>query len=147
MRLAFSAMLLSTSVLVAVAAKANKDEPEGLKGNWSAVSIKAGGQDAPEELVKNYKFRFDDKTYTNIVNGEVVEDGAYTFDDTKDPKTIDFDIKKGPDEGKKQLAIYKIEGKTLTLVASQAGSAVRPKSFKPAADDAQLELVMERAKP
>jgi uncharacterized protein (TIGR03067 family) len=147
MRFAFSALLLSMTVLVAVAAKANKAEPDGLKGTWSAVSIKTGGQDAPEELVKTFRLRFDDKTYAEIRNGEVVEDGGYAVDETKDPKTIDFDIKKGQDAGKKQLAIFKIEGKTLTLVASRPGSKVRSTSFNPAAEDAQLEYVMERAKP
>ena len=76
-----------------------------------------------------------------------MEEGGYTIDASKTPKTIDFDIKKGQDQGKKQLGIYKIEDNKLTIIAAQPGSTERPKSLQPAASDAMLEVVLERVKP
>jgi hypothetical protein len=58
------------------------------------------------------KFGFDDKSYTNSVGDHVVDDRGYTIDASKTPNTIDFDIRKGPDAGKKQLGLFKIEEAT-----------------------------------
>ena len=124
-----------------------KDDAESLKGNWSAVSLKQGGRSAPDDLIKKFKVTFDGKGYTNIVDGEVIEVGGYTIDSSKTPKTIDFDIKKGPSEGKKQLGIFEIAGDKLTLVVADAGAPDRPKSIKPEDTDSVVEVVLERAKP
>jgi len=146
MRLTNGVLLLATVGFLA-ADEPKKDDAEALKGNWTVVSIKSGGQEAPAEDVKKLKFSFDGKAYTNAVGDEVVEEGGYTIDASKMPKTIDFDIKKGQDQGKKQLGIYKIEDNKLTIIAAQPGSTERPKSLQPAASDAMLEVVLERVKP
>jgi uncharacterized protein (TIGR03067 family) len=123
-----------------------KKDADSLKGKWSAVSISFDGTPAPEERVKAFKLNFDDKSYTNLMGEEVEEEGDYKIDATKSPKTIDFDIKKGPDMGKKQLGIYKLEGDKLTIVAASAGSDDRPKSFTVEPNSKVLELVLEKTK-
>jgi uncharacterized protein (TIGR03067 family) len=123
-----------------------KDAKPTLKGNWTAVSLKAGGQEAPADEAKKMKFGFEDATYTNSSGDDYMEEGAYTTDTSKTPNTIDFDIKKGPDAGKKQLGIFKIEGDTATLVVALAGSTERPKSFKPDDSENMIVAVIERVK-
>jgi uncharacterized protein (TIGR03067 family) len=140
-------MILSAAGFVIAAQETKKAEPKGIVGSWTAVSMKFGGQAATDEELKSFLLRFEDKTYSNLINGEVREEGRYTLDDTKDPKTIDFDITKGMDEGKKQLAIYQLEGGKLTIVAAVAGFKDRPKSFKLEAASPVLELVLEPKKP
>jgi uncharacterized protein (TIGR03067 family) len=146
MRLARTLLILSAVGFLA-ADDPKKDEADSLKGRWSAVSISAGGKPAQDEVVKAFKFTIDDKTYTNLMGTEVVEEGGYKIDASKSPKTIDFDIKKGPDVGKRQLGIYKIEGDKLTMVVAQAGSEDRPKSFKVDPESPIVEIVFEKAKP
>jgi uncharacterized protein (TIGR03067 family) len=97
--------------------------------------------------VKNFKFTFDEKTYTNVVSGNVIEEGEFSFDDSKSPKTIDFDIKKGSDEGKKQFAIFKIDGDKLTMIAAAPGEKDRPTSFELKEGSNLIEAVFERDKP
>ena len=146
MKFANAVVLLSAVALIA-ADEPKKDDAEALKGNWSAVSLKEGGKSAPDDLIKKLKATFDGKSYTNIVDGDVIEAGDYTIDASKMPKTIDFDIKKGQGEGKKQLGIFQIEGNKLTFVVSEPGSPDRPKSLKLADTDPFVEVVLERAKP
>jgi uncharacterized protein (TIGR03067 family) len=146
MRLASAVMLLSAVGFIA-ADPPTKDDAEALKGNWSAISLTQGGRSAPEDLITKFKTSFDGKSYTNTADGQVVEEGGYTIDGTKTPKTIDFDIRKGEGQGKKQFAIFQIEGDKLTLVVAEPGSPDRPKSLKPEKTDPVIEVVMKRAKP
>ena len=145
MRLASAVVALAAVGFIA-ADEPKKDDAEALKGNWTAVSIKSGGQDAPANDVKKFKISFAVKTYTNTVGEEAVEEGGFTIDPSKTPKTMDFDIKKGPEEGKKQLAIYQLEGDKLTLVVALPGATERPKSLKPEASEQVIEVIFERAK-
>ena len=146
MRLASAILILSAAGLVA-ADDPKKDDAELVKGKWSAVSMSMGGKPVPDDFVKNFKFNMDDKSYTNLMGTDVAEEGEYKIDSSKSPKTIDFDIKKGQDAGKKQLGIYKIDGGKLTIVAAMAGSDERPKSFKVEPESNVFELVLEKAKP
>jgi uncharacterized protein (TIGR03067 family) len=146
MRLAIAAMLLFSAQLVTADAQ-TKNDAEELKGNWTAKSLKQGGKAAPEDLIAKFQTRFDGKNYKNVADGQVVEEGTYTIDSSKTPKTIDFDIKSGESQGKKQLAIFQVEGDKLTLVVAEPGSAVRPKALNPDKTDPFIELVLERTKP
>ena len=146
MRFASAFLLLSAIGLIS-ADEPPKDDAEALKGNWSAISLTQGGRSAPADLIMKFKSKFDGTNYTNAADGQVVEEGGYTIDATKTPKTIDFDIKKGEGQGKKQLAIFQIEGDKLTLIVAEPGSPDRPKSIKLEKTDQFIELVMKRAKP
>ena len=141
--------LTASCVLCAIALLAADDakkEETKLKGKWTAVSVKVAGRAAAEGDMKHFKFTFEEKTFTHVVRGNVLE-GEYSFDDSKSPKTIDFDIKKGPAEGKKQLAIFKIDGDKLTIVAANPGEKDRPTSFKLEEGSELIESVFERDKP
>jgi len=146
MRLARTLLTLSAVGFLA-AQDPKKDEADTLKGKWSAVTIAVGGKPAQDEVVKAFKLTIDDKTYTHLLGTEVVEEGGYKIDASKSPKTIDFDIKKGPDAGKRQLGIYMVEGDKLTMVVANAGSEDRPKSFKVDPESLIVEIVFEKAKP
>ncbi len=144
MRVAAAIFVLSAVGFVA-ADDAKKDDAELLKGKWKAVSISMGGEPQPDEVVKDFKMNFDGKEYKNTM-GDMVEEGSYTIDASKSPKTIDFDIKKGPDKDKKQLGLYKIENDKVTIVAKPAGATDRPTSLTVEKGSDLLELVLERVK-
>ena len=144
MRLTVTFIVLCAAGILA-ADDTKKDDAEAIKGKWKAVSISMGGEPLADELVKNFKLNFESKDYTNTI-GDVVEEGSYSIDSTKSPKTIDFDIKKGPDQGKKQLGVYKLDGDKLTLVVSAAGSTDRPTSLTVEKGSELSEFVLERIK-
>jgi len=139
--------LILSAVGPFAAADPKKDDADSPKGKWSALSISLGGKSLLADEVKDLKCTFDDKSYTQLKGSEVIEEGDFKVDTSKSPKTIDFDIKKGPDNGKKQLGIYKIDGEKLTLVVSMPGSDERPKSFKIDPESQVLEFVFEKVKP
>ena len=143
--------LVTISLLLCVLGAVADDDPkkadgDKFKGEWKTLSVKQGGQVAPDEIAKMMKFNFDGKKYLQTL-GDQKEEGEYTLDASQTPKTIDLDIKTGNDQGKKQLGIYKIEDSKLTLIFAAAGSKDRPKSFTPAEGDQVFEFVLEQAKP
>jgi uncharacterized protein (TIGR03067 family) len=142
--------LAALSVMCAIAL-VGADEPKKkettLKGKWSLVSLTHGGKAASADLLKDFKSTFEEKSYKNVMNGEVIEEGEFSFDDAKSPKTIDFDIKKGHSEGKKQVGIFKIEEEKLTLVLAEPDVTERPTSFKIEEGSRLIEAVLERVKP
>ncbi len=133
-------------VLGAIAADdPKKGDAEKFKGEWKASSMKQGGVVVGAEFIKGLKISFDGKSYVNTV-GDQVEEGDYTIDPSQTPKTIDLDIKKGNDAGKKQLGIYKFEDGKLIIVVTEAGSKERPKSFTSKEGDDVIEFVFEHEK-
>jgi uncharacterized protein (TIGR03067 family) len=145
MRLRIAAILFCVAGTIAADEPKKTDDAEQLKGDWKVASAKRGGEDVPAEFVNALKISFDGKNYVNTA-GDMVEEGSYTLDATQSPKTIDFDIKKGPDAGKKQLGIYKLDGSKLKITVAEAGSKERPKSFESKEGDGNVEFVFEREK-
>jgi uncharacterized protein (TIGR03067 family) len=140
------AMLVLAMFGFAAADDPKKDDAETFKGSWAVASFKVGGQAAPADDIKNLKLSFDGKSYASKDGERVDEEGSYTLDPSKTPRTIDFDIKKGRDEGKKQLGIYALEGTKLTLILGLPGATERPKSLKPEASAGLIEVILERPK-
>ena len=147
MSAAKTTLIVVTLATIAADEPKKKDDTRAIQGNWSLVSMSMGGQPSPEAFVKNFRCKFEEKTYNNTLFGQVIEEGGYTLDPSRTPKTVDFDIKTGNDRGKKQLGIYKLEGDKLTLVLTQAGSTTRPDSFKIEPGAPVLEVVLQRVKP
>jgi uncharacterized protein (TIGR03067 family) len=141
-----SAVLLISAIVLVAADAPPTDDSEALRGSWSGVSLTQGGKSAPEDLITKFKTKFDGKNYTNVADSEVVEEGGYAIDATKIPKTIDFEIRKGEGQGKKQLGIFQIDGDKLTLVVADPGSPNRPKSIKIDKTDPFMVVVLKRVK-
>jgi uncharacterized protein (TIGR03067 family) len=138
-------LILSAAGLLA-ADDAKKDDAEALNGKWSVVSWSHGADALPSDLIKDMKISFEDKTYKITGQDPFAEEGEYTIDASKSPKTIDFEIKKGQDAGKHQLGIYKLDGNKLTIIAAGASSKERPTSFKVEAGADVVEVVLEKPK-
>ena len=135
------------SALSVLGAGGGPDESVGeIKGDWTIIAMKMGNRSAPDDLIKGLTSNFDGESYTNKASDKVVEQGTYRVDPSKTPRTIDFAIKVGPDAGKRQLGVYAVDGETLTLCVSEAGSDERPASLTPKADSPAMTFVMKRAK-
>jgi uncharacterized protein (TIGR03067 family) len=140
-------MLLFAGVFALAADDPKKDPKKEIEGSWRAVKITASGNPVDAAFVESFRVQFERKTYVNSMGEGASEKGEYSVDDTTKPRTIDFDIKDGPDKGKKQLGIFKVEGNTLTIWVTEPGSSNRPKSFEADPGLPVIEYVLKRSNP
>ena len=128
-----SAVFLSLSVLFLFGCTAGGDDDDGgnmvagnpaLVGTWQGIEVE-GGTDT-------WTFVFSATKMEAETSGFEVYKGNYFTDDTVVPHRADFEIVESDMSeyvGEKSLVIYKIEGNTLTMAASEPGRGVRPTEF------------------
>ena len=121
-------------------------ELKALEGRWKAVGMEAAGKSFPKDIL--------DFTFIVAANGKSTgqgPQGAYqatiAVNPQKPQKTIDNLHESGPQKGKKQYGIYKLEGDKWTVCMTRPGVAEsdRPKDFS-TKDTANVVFVFERAK-
>ena len=124
-----------------------KKELKALEGSWKAVALEAGGKPLPIESVPEFTYiiRADGTATGKMPKGEY--SGTVIVNPKKDPKTIDNVHETGPQKGKKQYGVYKLEGDKLTVCMTGPGAAesTRPKDFS-TKDNACVVFVFERTK-
>lgn len=97
-----------------------------IEGTWILVSAERGGQKLPDEGLKDTRL--------------ILNDGHYTYKDDHgtykliraqglaSPNGMDITGTEGPNKGKTILAIYELEGDTLTICYDLEGKQ-RPEEF------------------
>lgn len=121
-------LLVMGSITIAWCAEAA--DTSSLEGTWIADALESDGEKAPEDVVKNMRFRFaGDKLFVRGNFGDDREEVcSFALDDTKTPKHLDFTP---PKEKKPVLAIYERNGKTLKMCIRHGNSDKgRPTEFK-----------------
>jgi uncharacterized protein (TIGR03067 family) len=107
---------------------ADPPKPTELEGDWAMVSGASNGTDLPDAMVKTGKRTAKNGETTISLNGRLFFKAKYTFDRSKKPATIDYDMIEGLTKGKKQLGIYKLDGDTVTFCFASPGGD-RPTEF------------------
>jgi uncharacterized protein (TIGR03067 family) len=123
-----------------------KKELEAMQGKWSITKIEEStGKAPPEDSIKEFvvTVKEDVMKVTHGSSAAVVL--KIKLDTTKDPKTIDFTHMEGPDKGKTELGIYKLEGDTWTYCVADIGKD-RPMAFAAAKGTKNAVLVLKRMK-
>jgi uncharacterized protein (TIGR03067 family) len=122
-----------------------KKDREQMQGAWKAVSGELGGQEFPEDGLKqgNMKMTFKSDKYTFEMTGNQ-EEGKVKLHADKKPKAIDFSIESGDDKGKTQLGIYEIENGQLKICVAKAGETERPTEFKTKEGSPNVLIVMKK---
>jgi uncharacterized protein (TIGR03067 family) len=117
-----------------------------LQGNWTVESIKeSDGKGPPDDVVKTFLVVIKDDIFTLTDKSGTLAALKMKLDPTKKPKTIDLTHQEGPDKGKTEPGIYKIEGDTLTFAVNDPGME-RPTAFETKAKTKISVLVMKKAK-
>ncbi len=113
-------LLLATANLPGTTAKEDKKQ---LTGAWKLVSVTKDGRPVLTKTLKKHRAIaiFRGKHMLGWMDNRLVNDSTFTIDPSKSPKTIDITDRRGKDRGKKQLGIYEIDGKTLTICHALAG--------------------------
>jgi uncharacterized protein (TIGR03067 family) len=136
---------LVAALFLAAPDDATKADKEKFQGSWLIESLEEKGEKADAEDLEGLVIRFEGEKYHAInKEGEDIERGTFTIDEGKSPRTIDFQIKRGPDEGKSQLGIYQFRGTTLRICYATAASKERPKEFATNAEGEASLLVLKK---
>jgi uncharacterized protein (TIGR03067 family) len=106
--------------------KKPKDE-EAILGTWRIEKIddgKEGAQPAKKEGMRSMTFAKEGKLSVTMGGGDEHQ-GKYELDSTAKPKRIDMSSKEGT-----TLALYELDGDTLSLAVCAEGQTARPTAFK-----------------
>ena len=129
--------------------EAVKSELDQFQGVWVLTSSRTDGRDTPPEGIKqlaDLKIIVKSDTWTCKVGDETQFDGTFRLDPTKTPKRFDFTNTSGENKGKTFLAIYKLEGDTLTYCEAAQGK-LRPSEFAAKPASGRTLNVFKREKP
>ena len=128
----------------AAAAKPANDLAK-LQGEWLMSTGVADGFELPDEMKRNFK-RVCKGNELTVMNGEqVIMKATITLDQTKSPRTIDYESTEGPTKGKKLLGIYELNGDTFKSCFGAPDEA-RPGEFKSESGDRRTFSMWTRAK-
>jgi len=119
--------LLSVPPLAASFGGDAKDDVKQMQGTWRPLAAEFAGDPFPDQILKTIKLILKDDRYTALV-GEKSDEGTYSVDPDKSPKTMDVKGTKGPNEGKTFLTIYELKGDQLRICYDLSGKA-RPTEF------------------
>lgn len=139
-----ASLLLGLALVIGAPAKEppKKEEPS-IVGEWFAESAVMAGMPAPKapDMMK-FNFTKDGELIVRE-GGNKDEAGKYTLDPKKKPMEMDL-IPPARSKEMNILAIYKLEGDTLTICAARQGK--RPTEFASTAENQCMLLVLKRAK-
>lgn len=140
-------LVLATPLLLVAGGDDVRKELKALQGTWKAVALEAGGMPLPKELIPDFTYTIgaDGKATGKMAKGEYA--ATMIVNPKANPKTIDNVHESGPQKGKKQYGLYKLEGDKWTVCMTRPGvaEADRPKDFA-TKDTANVVFVFERVK-
>jgi uncharacterized protein (TIGR03067 family) len=139
-KVAFLAVVALGMATAAIAQNATEAPPDPLLGTWIVQEAEFMGKKSPPGEAGKMRLAFHKDKVTwhfDTPDGPKSFDGTYKVDSKKNPKEIDLSQPNNPKTV--ALGIYKIEGKTLTILMGPE----RPKNFE---DAALAKLVLQKKK-
>ena len=114
----------------------DSDAKSEINGIWGLTSGVVKGESMPDATAKTIHLTLRNGKYTARV-GNQIDQGTYTVDASKTPKTLSLVGTSGPNKGKKMLAIYELDKGTLKVCYDTSGKAF-PEKFESKADTASF---------
>jgi uncharacterized protein (TIGR03067 family) len=105
-----------------------KRELAQIEGDWVMVSAERDGRTPPKNLISDAKRICKGDVTTVLVNGQLFMKATFSVDPTKSPKTMDYRVTEGRNQGMNQLGIYELEGDTWKICLADPGRP-RPTDF------------------
>jgi uncharacterized protein (TIGR03067 family) len=127
-----SQSLLPLTLVVCLIADAQDDaikkELAAIEGEWSMVSSERDGQPLRPRLVRNARRICRGDVTTVLLNGQLFMRAKFAVDPAKQPKTLDYEVTEGRNQGSKQLGIYELDGDMMKICLADPGNE-RPTDF------------------
>jgi uncharacterized protein (TIGR03067 family) len=120
-------------------------DSDAIQGTWLASAAEIGGKPFPDEVRKSIKLTLKDGKYT-VTLGNSRDQGTIKLDPSAKPKALDITGTDGPNKGRTILAIYALNGDTLTICYDLSGKS-RPTEFKTTEGSQLLLVTYQREKP
>jgi uncharacterized protein (TIGR03067 family) len=99
-----------------------------LDGTWAVTAMTVNGRLITGPLGS---FTFDEGTYEQSVDGNVIGRGTFRLDQTTKPMMIDLIVVEGGPRGSVQRGIIDVAGNTMRLQLSVVAGDDRPADFTP----------------
>jgi uncharacterized protein (TIGR03067 family) len=122
-------VVLTALVFPTLADDATDKEAKRLDGTWRFLSLKSDGQEAPQEVIREWRWVIRDRVLTIPGGGK----SSLEIDPSKSPKALDMTSLDGATKGKKMQCIYRFEEDRLTICfpggRQESRDKARPKEF------------------
>lgn len=110
-------------LIIGCTATQNRHSYSQLNGSWTPVKQEMGGKELPENYFRTQKLIIQDTVYS--LTAESVDTGTLTYKNGQ----MDIYGKEGVNKNKHFTALYKLEGKQLTIVYNLKGDSY-PSAFE-----------------
>jgi uncharacterized protein (TIGR03067 family) len=141
----FALLAVTLGLVAATPVPEKKDDLKKFEGAWVFTGWEQGGQPLPEENLREARWSVKGNKYT-FEMGPMTEEGTIKLGPDKKPATIDLTITSGPDKGKEQLGIYRVERDAIVFCLARPGATERPTAFAATENDTHMLLTIKRAR-
>jgi uncharacterized protein (TIGR03067 family) len=123
-----------------------KKDKAALQGTWKVTASVSKGEKSSADDIKNLFLIFKGDAILVREGGKTEEKFSYSLDPLKTTKELDLTLKVGPQKGRVDRAIYKIEGDKLTICIQTNKDAPRPREFRSPVGSELWLVTLERTK-
>jgi uncharacterized protein (TIGR03067 family) len=123
-----------------------KKDRQNLQGTWKVVGAEKMGEAAPREEIQELELIFMEEMIRVRDGGKLQQKFKFKLDAAKDPRWLDLTYVGGPNNGRTDRAIYKLDGNNLKICIQQFQDEGRPKAFATEKKSGTWLVVMERFK-
>ena len=100
-----------------------------IQGAWLCLVCENDGRIVPDEIREKLRLTLTDTIYKTMAGEQLLFEGPYQINESKDPAEIDILATSGPFEGQSALGIYERKGNELKLAYVMPGKP-RPQEFR-----------------
>ncbi len=100
-----------------------------IQGAWSCLLCENDGRTLPDEIRTKLRLTLTETIYKTMAGDQVLFEGPYQTNESKQPAEIDILATSGPFEGQSALGIYERTGNDLKLAYVMPGKP-RPAEFR-----------------
>ena len=149
-RRAFGWMLLPVLLmsLPSFAGETDEAEVKKIAGTWRFVSLESDGQKAPDDVIKDWRWKVEGKeiTWSDPQHGDTKT--SLEVDASKSPKALDLTSTDPKAKGKLFKCIYEFNGERLRICIPEGKQAEndRPRPVEFSGGQGMSLLVLERVK-
>jgi uncharacterized protein (TIGR03067 family) len=135
-------LALAVALLAPLVARA--DDAKDMEGVWVPIKGEVDEKPMPDESLKATTLTITKDKYVVVV-GDSKDAGTCKLDPTKKPRQLDVTSTEGVNKGKTFLAIYELDGDTLTVCYGLDGKT-RPTEFKTQKGSTRALMTYKRKK-